>query len=180
MKAIIIHGTEGSPEGNWFPWLKDELEILEVEVSVPRFPTPENQSLENWMKVIDDYSIDEDTILIGHSLGPAFILSLLEKYKAKAAFLVAGFVGSIGAEPYDTYNKSFCMKDFDWDKIKQNCKKFVVINGEDDPYVPLEKGRELAEKLGTDIFVIKNAGHLNEESGFTRFDFLLEKIKELS
>ena len=38
--AIIIHGTEGYPEENWFPWLKSELEIIGYQTFVPQFPSP--------------------------------------------------------------------------------------------------------------------------------------------
>ena len=37
---FIIHGTEGYPEENWFPWLKKELEQKGHIVFVPQFPTP--------------------------------------------------------------------------------------------------------------------------------------------
>jgi predicted alpha/beta hydrolase family esterase len=45
------------------------------KVIVPTFPTPENQTLENRMKVFKPYlkEINENTIFVGHSLGPAFI-----------------------------------------------------------------------------------------------------------
>ena len=44
---IIIHGSYGNPNENWFPWLKSELKKLKCNVFVPKFPTPENQSLES-------------------------------------------------------------------------------------------------------------------------------------
>lgn len=88
---FIIHGTGGSPEGNWFPWLSKELNKLGHEAYVPKFPTPEGQSLESWLKVFEDYKkyINEETILVGHSLGAAFLLSLLEHLDqpVKASFL---------------------------------------------------------------------------------------------
>ena len=178
---IIIHGTGGNPNGNWFPWLKSELEKSDCRVFVPKFPTPENQSLENWLNVFKDYEqyLDENSIVIGHSLGPAFLLSVLENLNRpiKAAFFVVGFTGLLNNPDFDELNESFVTKSFDWAKIKNNCKRFYVIFSDNDPYVPLEKGKSLAENLGTELIVLKNAGHINEEAGYTEFSFLLDKIK---
>jgi hypothetical protein len=33
--AIIIHGTGGSPDENWFPWMKTQLEEQGYRVFVP-------------------------------------------------------------------------------------------------------------------------------------------------
>ncbi len=179
--VFIIHGTGGSPERNWFPWLKKELEESGCKVFVPRFPTPENQSLKSWLKVFEEYEkyLDEDSIVVGHSLGPAFLLSVLENlnHKIKAAFFVSGFIGFLNNTEFDTLNKTFVGKPFDWNNIRKNCKKFYVINSDDDPYVPLNKAKELAKNLGVELLVIKNAGHINQESGYARFEMLLEMIK---
>jgi predicted alpha/beta hydrolase family esterase len=178
---IIIHGTGGDPESNWFPWLKSELEKLGCRVFVPKFPTPKNQSLENWLKVLKDYEryLNKDSIVVGHSLGPAFLLGILEKlnHPIKAAFFVAGFIGLLNNSEFDELNKTFVIKSFDWAKIKKNCKKFYIINSDNDPYVPLDKGKELAKNLDTELIVLKNAGHINHGTGYTKFGFLLEKIK---
>jgi len=179
--VFIIHGTEGSPEGNWFPWLKIELEKLGCRVFVPRFPTPENQNLESWMMVFEKYKqyLDGNSIVVGHSLGPAFLLNVLERYdrRIKAAFFIAGFTGLLGNRKYDDLNKTFADRSFDWKKIKGNCKKFYVISSDDDPYVPLERGRNISKNLEAEFIIIKNAGHINQEFGYRKFDLLLEKIK---
>jgi len=178
---FVIHGAYGDPEENWFPWLKSELEKLGCKVFVPKFPTPENQSLENWLKVFEDYKqyLDENSIVVGHSLGPAFLLNILEKLDKpiKAAFFVSGFVGLLGNPDFDNINKSFVDKSFNWQKIKQNCKKFYIFHSDNDPYVPLEKAKELAKNLDVDVILVKNAGHFNEKAGYTKFELLLKKIK---
>ncbi|RLJ02162.1 MAG: serine hydrolase family protein [Candidatus Aenigmatarchaeota archaeon] len=178
---IIIHGAYGHPNENWFPWLKSELEKLGCRVFIPKFPTPENQSLKNWLKVFENYKqyLNENSIVVGHSLGPVFLLNILEKLDKpiKAAFFVSGFVGLLGNPNFDNINKTFVDKNFDWQKIKQNCKKFYIFHSDNDPYVPLEKAKELAKNLDVDIILVKNAGHFNEKAGYTKFELLLKKIK---
>lgn len=180
--VIIIHGTGGSPNGNWFPWLKLELEKLKFQVFVPKFPTPKGQLIENWIGEFEKYKtyLDSNAIVIGHSLGPAFLLNVIQKLEKPigAAYFVAGFTGSLGLSEFDELNKSFAEKKFDWKNIRNNCKRFVVINSDNDPYVPLSKGQELAGHLGAEFVVLENAGHINIDSGFKKFERLLEIIKE--
>jgi predicted alpha/beta hydrolase family esterase len=182
MRFFMIHGAYGSPEENWFPWLRKELMGLGHEVIVPGFPTPEGQTLENWMKVFEEYmdKIDEDTVFIGHSLAPAFILAVLERInvKVKACFFVAGFIEGLGNE-FDRVNESFIGREFDWDKIRASSGSFHVYSSDDDPYVPLERGRQLAEKLGVQIKLVEGAGHFNEAAGYVEFRLLLDDIRRL-
>ncbi len=52
-----------------------------------------------------------------------------------------------------------------------------VFHSDNDPYVPLKKAEELAKNLGVKVSLVKNAGHFNEDAGYTKFELLLEKIK---
>ena len=75
---FIFHGTEGYPEENWFPWLKEKLEATGHKVFVPQFPSPPivPAKISEWFDVLKDYEqyINEGAILIGHSLGGVFTL----------------------------------------------------------------------------------------------------------
>lgn len=37
-KYVILHGSFGSNDGNWFPWLKKELQSKGKQVSAPQMP----------------------------------------------------------------------------------------------------------------------------------------------
>jgi uncharacterized protein len=178
--AFIIHGAYGNPQENWFPWLAMELEYQGFNVYAPKFPTPEKQSLEEWYAVLKSYSshVNEQTIMIGHSLGPSFILTVLERINTpiKSCFFVAPFIGLLNNPDFDKINKTFVEKDFDWEKINSNCKKFNLYSSDDDPYVPLEKGKFLSAKLNTELNIVSHAGHFNKSSGYLSFPKLLHDI----
>lgn len=182
-KIFLIHGTYGHSQENWFPWLKNELQELDCEVIAPDFPTPQNQSLDNWLAVFDDYKkfVDPKTIFIAHSLGVAFVLNILEKIdvRVKASFLVVGFVSELGNADFDNLNKSFIVKSFNWNIIKNNCSQFFIYHSDNDPYVPLGRAEELAKSLESKVNIISQAGHFNKDSGFIKFPRLLKDIKSI-
>jgi len=183
--VFIIHGTEGYPEQNWFPWLKKHLEKRGYNVTTPQFPTPPvvAAKIDEWFDVLKQHEdkISEDTIIIGHSLGGIFTLRILERldHPIKAAFLTGT---PIGVRPILNYDRdeAFSGFDFDWEKIKTSSKHFEVFQSDDDPYVDLANGEELAKHLGVKLNFIPNAGHFNKRAGYTKFPQLLEKFDDIS
>lgn len=179
MKVFIVHGAYGNPSENWFPWLKAELEKLGATVIVPKFPTPENQSLESWMDTIGLYQIGPNDILIGHSIGAALVMRIIEEHKVKAAFLVAGFVGALGFSNVDGINSSFFKEPMRYNKMRINCKNIFVFGSDNDPYVPLAQTNALAKNLMTEPIIVNGAGHFNSKSGYTKFPMLIKLLKGL-
>ncbi len=180
--VFIFHGYGADPNANWFPWLKEELEKKGYSVFVPAFPDTNNPNREKWLEHMEQYKehIDEDTIFVGHSLGAPFLLNILETLDKpiKASFLVAGFVGSLGPD-FDPYVGSIANRDFNWDKIRNNCRKFVIFASDNDPFVPLEKAEELHKLLPSELVIIKGAEHLNAGSGYFTFDELRDSILQV-
>ena len=182
--VFIIHGTEGHPEENWFPWLKHELEKAGCKVIVPQFPSPPvvAAKISEWFDVFDQYeaSLDQNSIIVGHSLGGIFTLRVLEKLKSpiKAAVCVGA---PIGVLPILNYQRDidFSGFEFDWDTIKKNASQFAVYQSDDDPYVGLGNGQELAKQVGVNLSFIPNAGHFNTKSGYTKFEDLRDKLIEI-
>ena len=160
--------------------MKKELEALGCKVFVPRFPNPENPKLSEWLKFFDKYKnyLNKNSIVVGHSMGVAFLLRILEKHPAKAAFFVASVTPGI-KNKYSWSMKTFIDKELDWSKIKNHCKQFFIYNSDNDPYIPLSKAKELSENLGSKLSIIKNAGHFNEKAGYVKFELLLNDVKKV-
>jgi uncharacterized protein len=181
--VIIIHGTMGSPEGNWFPWLKSQLGN-DYNVYIPQFPTPENQSKENWCAALRDQApiFGKDTILIGHSIGATLIMHILEMVKEPVhkSIFVCPVIDEVENPTYAVLNKTFIekMPDFDWLTMSNNMGDCTIFMCDDDPYVPHWHAEGLQDQIGGELIVIKNGGHLNSESGYTEFEELLEVIKK--
>src|SRR3989338_7383135 len=103
-RVFIIHGWEGSPEANWFPWLKKELESIGVKAEALEMPNTNHPVMSEWIGHLKNVvsEPDENTYLVGHSLGVIAILRYLESLdgekKIGGVILVAGFPELIGHE----------------------------------------------------------------------------------
>jgi len=182
-RVVISHGSYGNPQENWFPWLAAEIRKLGHDAVTPTFPTPGGQSLDIWRAEFRAQVgfLAPDMVLVGHSLGVGFILNLIEESKVpvRGTFLVSGFLGRLGLEEFDPINESFVCRDFQWDRIRRNAGEVHIYNADNDPYVPLAKGKELAETFEVELTVVPNGGHINASAGFLSFPLLLKDLQPL-
>ena len=186
MKVVIIHGTGSTPNGNWFPYIKSELENLGAEVYTPELPIGDKQSLDNWTKAFYEqvpFELDSNTILIGHSVGVPFLLNILNKKMktpVRATVLVSGFYEKLNLPHLENQLETFVDLKYDWELVKKNAGKIVQLHGDDDPAVPLAQAKKLADKLQSDLVVIRGGGHLNRKTGYVNnFSELLEELKQV-
>jgi predicted alpha/beta hydrolase family esterase len=161
-RAIIIHGW-GSNGNDW--WFAKEKKILEgkgYKVENPTMPNTLMPQKEIWLKILDDFKPDEETILIGHSLGCPTILRYLEKSKktVNKVFLIAPFAKDLGIDFVPI--KNFVDKPFDWQTIRMNALDFYVVTQEGDAWTPVEYGIEVANKTGANLTIVKGDDHLQE------------------
>jgi len=169
-KVLILHGWESSSTEHWFLEEKQRLEKLGIQVLVPDMPNTLLPEPAGWVKVIKEFHPDENSVLIGHSLGGTAVLRYLEETDKQIALaiLIATPIRELGEGFEPIIN--FLKPDFIWQRIKQNCKKIVVMNQTRDDAVPLQHGKDLAEYTAGELIVVEGNNH------FDTIDFsLLEK-----
>lgn len=97
--AIIIHGMPSKEEyldpenpsashNHWFPWLQRRLILNGVLAQTPEMPTPYAAVYEEWKRVLDQFGVDENTMLVGHSLGGGFLARWLSEYPGRVGRVV--------------------------------------------------------------------------------------------
>ena len=98
MKVLIIHGWRGFEPEHWQNWLFGKLKEKKVEVYLPILPGFDNPKQKAWVKELEKFRpFDENTVMVGHSLGCAAILRLIEEMgedeSVGKTILVAGWIG---------------------------------------------------------------------------------------
>ncbi|MFH2020524.1 MAG: alpha/beta hydrolase [archaeon] len=171
MKVYIFHGWGATHKDNWFPWLKKELEQKGIVVQAPDFPDTEHPNLGSWIEKALELPYDENTVLVGHSLGSVLIMRLIEKgIKLKKAFLVANFDDN--GDLNDV--KDFFKEPFVYKAIKK--QRLVMLSSDNDPYVPFVVADKLAKNLECEHLIYKGKRHLSNGTGSLKFPELLEMI----
>ena len=178
-RVIIVHGWEGSPNSNWFPWLKSQIERDGGSCVVPDLPTPDLPVMEDWLEKLGEVigQPDNKTFLVGHSLGCITILRYLErlqKGRIGGAVLVAGFAEPLGYPELE----NFFTAPVDFANVRQACSHFLVLQSDDDRYVPIRYGEQLRDELDARYILVNNAGHFNQSNGITMLPQALHYIEK--
>lgn len=184
-RAVILHGTDGSPQGVWIPWLKARLEKHGYTVWAPELPanhTPNRKTYNNFLLSSDwDFT---DNLVIGHSAGAVSVLNLLEDARCPhiaTAVMVSAWSDTEAAGlskkgfTSDQFDDLFPPDGFDFDLIRSKVAHSLFFHGDDDHYCPLDQAKWLTDQTSSELIVIPNGGHLG--SKFPEFPQLLEALE---
>jgi predicted alpha/beta hydrolase family esterase len=165
-RIIVAHGYLASPEKHWFPWLVEQYDPGVVRV--PTLPNSTNPQPGPWLKTLQDAvgTVDDDTVLIGHSLGSITTLRLLEAlprpWTLRGLILVAGF-----AQPLPNLPKldPFTAAPLDVQAIRDGARRRHVFGSDNDTTVAPPITAALARSLDAPLTVIPGGGHFVERQG---------------
>jgi predicted alpha/beta hydrolase family esterase len=180
--ALILHGTLGSPKGNWFAWLKAQLEAKGLQVWLPQLPHAEQPSLHEWSDFVHancPFAINEETLIVGHSSGAILSLILAQQNDTPIGGVVAVSAFHDNSLQWEPNNHLFDVA-FDWPAIQKNAHKLLFIHSDNDPYVPLGQAKYAADNCKAEIVVIPGQGHFNLEqsANYRTFPKLMEILEQ--
>ena len=178
MRVTLIHGFNATPQSNFHPWLKTELEKRGYEVRVPELPLKigeeiEAQELLELMQEKLGLLTNED-IVLGHSLGGVLALRYLEFAELKTtprAFIMVGAPWRVSRPEL----QSLFMTNLDYDVVPWKAAEFVVVHSKDDEMVPFDHAEKWAKILKARL--IDTAG--NDHYMGTEYPLLLEEIERI-
>lgn len=164
---IFIHGSSSSPEGNWFPYVSNKLNELNISHSIPQMPDPGHPDAVDWVERLSEevgkYQ-DHQLILVGHSRGTRTIQLYLQQTELyfKQVFLIATW----GNHP-DNYqytktsgHPELWADDIDFSKVKDKAEKFVVVHSVNDKILPFFHAQNCAKSLDAKLVTTQGRGHL--------------------
>ena len=188
-RVIIVHGWDGYPEEGWFPWLKNELEKKGFEVLVPQLPQPKIPRIENWVPKLAETvgTPDENTYLVGHSMGcqtiARYLEALPEGVKIGGAVFVGGFFKRLtdinGEEEQEVVNH-WLKAPLDLQKVKSHLLGGIAIFSDNDHFVPLDNTGDFRDKLGSEIIIKKGMGHFSGGDKTFELPTALESVLKLA
>jgi len=161
----------------WSDSLRQELGN-KFDVLLPKMPNPMNAKYDEWKILFKKISflLDNNVILIGHSLGAIFLVKYLSENKFPKKILATLLV----SPPYDDEGLEDSLGDFvlskNLDKLNKQGGKVFIYQSKDDPVVPyfhLEKYKKALPSVIIREF--KKRGHFDQP----KFPELIKDIRGL-
>lgn len=179
MRIIMVHGYKASPDMNFWPWLQRELIDRQFEVVAPVLPNPEEPDRDAWTKALLEAvgPMDDQDIVVGHSLGGAAALRLLEAAEARTtphACLLISTPWMIKDERF----RGFFLSELDYDVLMWRAAKFVVLHAKDDPIIPVVHAEKYANIFHAKLITPETGGHFNGPEYSIILDTILDVARE--
>ncbi|MDZ7726324.1 MAG: leucine--tRNA ligase [Candidatus Campbellbacteria bacterium] len=155
-RYVILHGYASGPEKHFLPWLRRKLEEQGHSVEIPTLPNSDDPNIEEQVKYVNEnVNLDEDTILLGHSLGTVVALKYLENSNSKIHELVlfGGFIDTdinVDRDFFETFDWKF-----DFENIKDKSRSIKIVRDESDDSIPPEQAEKIERRIGGEIIDVQ-------------------------
>lgn len=80
--------ADSPSNAHWLPWIQKELLMRDYIAQTPEFLEPYLPQYEKWVQVFEQFELEEDTLLVGHSCGAGFLLRYLSENNIQIGQLV--------------------------------------------------------------------------------------------
>lgn len=186
VNCIIIHGCPSNVEKamnpktrthdkHWIPWIKKELIARGIKTETPLMPAPWEPNYEKFKKEFEKHPVTENTILIGHSCGCAFLIRWLGGTKQKILKLILVAPWKI-PDKDDKFRKAFYEYPID-ETIKSRIKEIIIFTADDEEDDGKKSLKIFHQALGGEVIELKGRGHYTMgDMGTKKFPELLEVI----
>lgn len=175
-RVLLLHGWGGSDYPHWQSWLAAELARDYGTVSFPLLDNPHFPSKNRWMRqviaVLKDFKPD---IVLCHSLANTLWFHLChegEITEVEKLYLVAPPRLDCSIDTIKTFFPVIPPKNLHADEA-------LMVTSTDDPYMTIEEAQALQRALAIPMKVLENAGHINADSGYGPWPWILEQLKGL-
>jgi predicted alpha/beta hydrolase family esterase len=172
-KTLILHGWGGSDYPHWQARLASSLACNYGTVSFPLLENPHFPSKNRWVKqakeIIKDF---KPTVVVAHSLGCILWFWLADEIDIELNKLI--LVAPPGRNTNIDTIKSF----FPYPLPKSlKSTDSLIIASDNDKYIDVSEAASLSEICNTKLQIIPNAGHINSDSGYGKWEYI-EKLLE--
>jgi len=175
MKLLILHGWGGSDYPHWQAHLAMEVAKKYGTVSFPLIQHPHFPSLNRWRREVLAHleEFRPDTVVC-HSLANTlwFHLAAAETLSpVKRLFMVS---------PPSIHTVIEGLDDFYPAPLPAQLysQEAQLIVSDNDPYIPLEEARETAAHFDIPLKILHDAGHINAESGYDKWEMIEKLVME--
>lgn len=146
------------------------------EVLVPNLPNPEAPDPEEWTKALLDTvgAVDDQTIVVGHSLGATSALRLLEASEARSTVKGCILISPPWMIRHEKF-RGFFFSDLDFDVLMWKSSLFTVIHSQDDEVIPYDHAEKYARLLQARLVERQSDGHFDGN----KYPVILEEIERI-
>ena len=139
MNVIIVHGCPSDAERarndetrtydkHWIPWIRKNLSDKKIKVIAPLMPEPWKPDYSRWKNEFDKLDINNESVLVGHSCGCAFLVRWLgdTDKKVNKLILVAPWKFAEKENEKDFYEHEIS------ENVKKNVEKTIIFTSDNE------------------------------------------------